>query len=417
MTRIARDQIANLVMGVLIVHGGLNERSKRALLEIARLYGLSADEILRILERVARLEHGATVRPIVSTEPIAAGDDEEERSQAMIEEDAARRSFRVVLGVLTALLYASSVVMLALTFITVSRTPPEADQPAEALVTPPRAAAVAPGADRPAIPTRATPADPGEYDALLGPFDDAADRFRANGSDAMARIALSLDTLAQTWPSLDPATVESAAARIANLLIELEGIDDGTHARRLLEIILAPSAHLASGASNNATVAPARVIQSAWSLGLLTRLSRETYTDPTIGATLEAHLRKAFEGGPSPSRPSFRDGAIASLSLASQRMFEQASQPFQSVEQSAWDDIGVSFNALREHKDQSVREAVLALLASAMRSGENAAMSTSFGRGIETLCALIDWSEREAGQALLSWFDDRSIPTSSLAPV
>jgi len=72
VTPLARENITQLVTATLAVHGGWNERSRRALLEIARLHGLDSQQITRILEQVARHDHDANSTPTISRSPSPA---------------------------------------------------------------------------------------------------------------------------------------------------------------------------------------------------------------------------------------------------------------------------------------------------------------------------------------------------------
>lgn len=424
MTPLARENVTQLVTAILAVHGGLNDRSKRALLEIARLHGYSAEEILRILEQVARHDHDATILAI--THAADAPDPGEDRADRERKDQFAKlnHAARVTLAILTVSLFSASAILLVLSALALRGIRPLEPSTDARIVTPSREpiAAVVDGSRResPAPPRgrAAPPFDPASYDALLQPFDEAPDRFRDIGAEAFTPVSEAIDNLSQAWTTLDRTTIEAAANRIANLLLVLEKDRTNDHAERLLDLVLVPSAHLASGdRSPGRFLAPARVPPAVWSVGVAARLQKETFTDPSIRTRIETHLSRIFLSGEGPAQPSFRAGATAATTLLARTAIDAASVPFATADESVWSEIRRALVTLYDLKEQPTRDAVIGLIGYALRTAPPPSRSSVANAAFATLIPLVDWSERESGQALLTLFDDDTVPTESLAAV
>jgi len=412
----SHQDVTQLIAAVLAVHGGLNERAKRAILEIARSQGYGAREILSILEQVARHDHDATILAVTHAAEKSDPHDDHAHRNRMGVYFRANRAARITLAILTSSLFIASVILLVLSALTIRGMLPVASVDEARIVPPPRERAPQPGplVNGQALQTQdvqdGSPPDASLYDVLLSPFDEAQDRFREIGGDALIPVAASIDHISQIWASLDRVSIEASSNRIANLLLVLEqGPSD--HASRLLELVLIPSSHIRAGEP-----AHGRVLPAVWSVGIAMRLTKETYTDPVIRTQLEAHILKIFPPGDRPRQPSFRAGATAAVELLARGAIDTASKPFASTDTQIWNDLRRALLALAELKEQPTRDAVLRLIGYTLLTGPSSANSSATAETLATLIQLIDWSTRESGQALLGWFDDPELPTQSLSP-
>ena len=425
MTGSRHTDAIRLVTEVLAVHGGLNDHSTRALLEVARLHDLSANQLREILEQVARHEHDATILKVTHAAENAANQSGATPSAAIGERHSGApppRTAEITLSLFSVLLYVSAVFLLVLTVFTITGEPTrDATADDETLVQPPTTKTVTPTPQRESAegsPARemSEPEQPSAtYDELLGPFDEAPDRFRTAGLDAIPPIAETIEHLSRTWPALERSTVEAAANRIARLMIVLEQQGQPEYARRVLDLVLKPSAGIADRDGADAALAPRQIVPAAWSIGVVTRLTKETHPDPDISDRLESHLSSVFMRDERPYRPSFREGAAESIVIISRRMIDAASTPFADADESAWDEVGRALSALRNYRERTARAAVFDLLAYALRNAGDPSDRSFVGRGLDVLVSRVDWSARESGQALLGWFDDPDVPTPSLA--
>lgn len=421
MTPTQREDITRLVTEVLAVHGGLNDRSTRALLEVARLHGLDAHQILRILEQVAHHEHDATILTVTRAAQCDEAPDETNPARSGDKAIDDVTPARFALPIITTVLYAASVVLILLTIIAVTREPAPIDASERRVVRPDPKMTSAPTTGTLEIEREDTSdvaSDPTAftYDELLGPFDEAPERFREVGGEALPPIARAIEHISETWTALDRATVEGSANRIARLVIVLqEGGYDEAYAHRVLDVALLPSSGVSDREGANAALAPRRIAPTIWSIGMATRLSKETHPAPQIRSRLETHLRSVFGRRGLPYRPSFRDGATSATVLLAMRMVDASSAPFADVDESSWDEIRRVFLALKGFRQRTTDTAILELLTYILRVSGDPSSSSFAGKGISTLISLIDWSQRESGQALLAWFDDSEIPTPNLA--
>jgi len=421
MTARAYEDVTHMITAVLAVHGGLNDRSKRALLEIARSQGYGADEILSILEQVAHHDHDATILAVTHAADAPDPRDEDEHRSRMDRLSKVNRAARITLAILTVSLFAASAILLVLSALTMRGINPLARVDESRIVLPPRerlsqSQVVAPLSSGDSANQQEPEAfDASTYDALLSPFDEAPERFRSIGSEALTPIAASISNISNSWTSLDRVSIEAAANRIANLLLILEKANV-EYASRLLELVLLPSSHLAvHSESKGDSLAPAGILPAAWSVGVASRLTKETYANAGIRAQIEAHIMKIFPPEERPKQPSFRSGATATVELLARTAIDSASLPFAAADNAVWGEIRRSLLSLSSIKAQPTRDAVLGLMTYILETAPSSSSSSATTEAISTLAQLIDWNDRESGQAILSWFDDADIPTAHLA--
>jgi len=256
-----------------------------------------------------------------------------------------------------------------------------------------------------------------EYDVILRPFDDAPDRYREVGGEALVPIAHSIDSLSRSWVSLDRPTIEASSNRIANLLLILEKREPAANAHQLLDMILLPSAHLNRPGSEpgSSLGSHERIVPSSWSIGMVARLTKESFRDASIRTRIESHLARAFLSGDAPAQPSFRSGALAAVVQAGRAGIDGTSVRGVSTGARTWDEIARTLTALQRLKEQPARSAIYDLLAYALRTGLDPSVNSDLRDALVALAALIDWSGRESGQALVGMYDEMEIPTANLA--
>lgn len=387
------------VVMTLGMYGGWTRRSLPRLVALAHARGLRANDVAEavrgIAQRRARLGPGVP-RPAawrVTDEPAA--------SQVVARHQ--RAGLIMGLVALCSILVAAAVIRVAIKSgagrgAEVAVLPTPRDRTPSPIVLPPEKQA-----DEPTQPIAAAPPEAARADVL--PSLERALALAASDPRQAERLGVeAVRGLSRHWLEFDSAQRARSQDAVLELMYRLGGSSMNT--RPMLEAVGAGAELLRS---DRAMVSGDEVARAAWSIGMLTRLRRESDMSAQSQMLIDRWLGSALLGV-RPAQASFAEGAIAALQAVAPAL--AARDPGDPGAWRAW-ARGV---AVVTENDASRRALLLAqggerLLTS--RLGPQRASNT-----FEAIGAVIDalpWETPESRQWLVRQFDNREVGTPALS--
>ncbi len=264
----------------------------------------------------------------------------------------------------------------------------------------------------------AGPKDPGpknlvDPQAVVRALRDAAEAVAKGPDEAAAKFELAVRALSSRWARFDPAQRRAADTAVIDFVYRTRGWPEAS-ARALDAISAGAAALVTSPDSAGPAVGADGVWSGVWSVGLLTRLSRERELPTDISARVERALTTAIGEDRPRLEASFEAGALAVLRRMPVRLLQgdAADVGPQDKPLAAW----VEAVAAVCGADLDLRERVLidGLEQVFVQAPEPTADRRVFA-AIQELALQIKW--RKGGPArprLLDWFKDPRITTADL---
>lgn len=300
---------------------------------------------------------------------------------------------------------------------------PEAAQAAR------NAAPIEPAESSPPAPAETAVRTPTEFEdprKTLHALRECANTARTDPRAALPQLEAALRRLADWWPRYDPAVRRACNDAVVDVVFALAAHSEQLSAA--MESISAPSVVVAAPSgtaqSPRPRLHPADVWPAAWSVGMLSRLSRERDV-PTSVVTAVADALDARLGPSRSIDPTFESGAIAALRRLPPLLLtdrQARTTPRESAGGAAgstaaikrWIEAAQALGA-----DEPAQERLLALgleqvLTDCREPGEDLGVFEAIGE----LVRAIRWRKGSPARArLLDWFRDTRVSEADLRVV
>lgn len=386
------------VVMTLGMYGGWTRRSLPRLVALAHARGLRADDVAVAVRGVAQRR----ARPGRSAERPAAGRLLAESASPQVVARHQRAGLIIGLVALCSILAAGVLIRVALKSgerrgVEVAALPLPSEQKPPPIVLLPSQNADEPS--RPvAAPSEAKPAD------VLPSLERALVVAGADPRQAERLGVEAVRGLSRHWLEFDAAQRARAQDAVLELMYRLGGSSMNT--RPMLEAVGAGSQLLRSAQS---TMTADEVARATWSIGMLTRLRRESDLSAQSQMLIERWLGSALLGV-RPAQASFTEGAIAALQVIAPLLASR--DPGDPDAWRAWSRAV----ALLSESDASRRALLLA-------QGGGYVLITNLGPqrasiAFESIAAVIEampWEVAESRQWLVRQFDNREVGTPALS--
>ncbi len=269
-----------------------------------------------------------------------------------------------------------------------------------------------PGAQA-SINEQPAPAAAAEADAVLRDLRRAGELISINPSEARQLFARSTQGAQRSWPAYDAGQRTAQVEAIIDFLYRESTLPGGGGS---IELLAAP-------AKDDAPITIDQVWPSAWSAGVLLRVSRERELPSSVVALVQALLVEAL----GPERPSNVSTFAEGVALALRRMPARIIDYYAAGPQDASTGDRASAAMLKWEQaamaaslgDAARGEAeVLDGLRVVLQHDPDSSSSRAVYGAIESMVTRRRWRAGEASrEQLLSWFDDPRVSSSNLALV
>lgn len=269
-----------------------------------------------------------------------------------------------------------------------------------------------PGAQA-SINEQTAPAAAAEADAVLRDLRRAGELISINPSEARQLFARSTQAAQRSWPAYDAGQRTAQVEAIIDFLYRESTLPGGGGS---IELLAAP-------AKDDAPITVDQVWPSAWSAGVLLRVSRERELPSSVVARVQALLVEAL----GPERPSSVSTFAEGVALALRRMPARIIDYYAEGPQDAGTGDRASAAMLKWEQaamaaslgDAAKGEAeVLDGLRVVLQHDPDSSSSRAVYGAIESMVTRRRWRAGEASrEQLLSWFDDPRVSSNNLALV
>jgi len=431
--------------------GGLTRDSRRYIAALAHAHGMTVDDVHRALGA----HSGPVATPSRWKSPPRAGGAAEPQDRSKIPVDRSlggqprslyrelastfeqegsrvRRNATIAAGVAGGVIAALLVVGLATLALVDSSRPRERERVAESAPEPAlgEAPATEPdqAADRAAEPVDAEAIesarrlaeidldDPVDPVALREAFELALAELPRAPTDAAWRFDRAVEQLSVNWTRLTPPERTALLERVVDFLYR--AAPGGASGQRAIEAIAAGAERLVD-LEPGGVMAESSALSAVWSVGALTRLSREEALPARVLGSIESHLARAVPVGRNGDASMFADGAAAALRVMGGRLSLAEGTGSDTLARDAWTRWFESIAAIEGAGSQSML--LLGVAERILIEGPSPATEPLALVVLEGVLQRVGWRTENgstaAQRALISWFDDPRVATRDLAVV
>lgn len=254
---------------------------------------------------------------------------------------------------------------------------------------------------------------------LLGRLRASAESLRSDQAGALAAFREGIDVLAGAWPRVDPGSIDAMQSAVSDFIYQA-GRRGGDPLDQSVAMIAGPAANIAQSGE---MVPPLMLVRGVWSIGALTRLTRDRDLPPAaasaIADALEPHSVLADQiAGPADERPGFWSGVDLGLRSAAIRFAPTGPIDNPEEHEKFWRAWLLMAGAYRAQDASRGEDVVLDVIERQLVSGVDVRASRSSGDAMAMLVGSIKWSESPlAASRLHAWFADRRVSSGDIAAI
>jgi hypothetical protein len=275
---------------------------------------------------------------------------------------------------------------------------------------------------RPKEAPRTQPAVPlnrvGDWNDQLRAMSSCVTALEADAPAAEEQFEAVFAEMGRKWAEAPQDGIVAAVDRIVEFIYHADHAD---LAGKAIGVIVDGASPL----SATTPMTPEQVLRSAWSAGVMARLTREKDFPAAVRHRVQEALAQAFPGASGPSDQTFRAGAVAALSLMPTHLIavskkDESSEPGAQIKQhqQAWKSWLGALSAIDGKQSPLFTRSVLVALDSLLTTAPEPAQDQTIFEAVALLTVALPWrKEDESRRWLLRWFDSPGVTAGDLYAV
>ncbi|HYE63139.1 MAG TPA: hypothetical protein VD997_14185 [Phycisphaerales bacterium] len=264
-------------------------------------------------------------------------------------------------------------------------------------------------------PPAAPPKRIGDWDDLLRAASASVNTLNTDTDQGLAALEKVYAEMSMRWVETSGDGMLAGVDRLVEFLYRAN--TKGDAAERAIVMMIAAGQSL----QGPERLTPQAVLRSAWTSGVLARVSREKDLPAGVRNRVHDALIAMFPGASGPGETTFHSGCIAALSTASVRLTNQSAggtDDETKAAQEAWKAWLTGLAAIAGAETPLYTRHALLALDTVLTRGPDPLKSRAAFQAIGVLTTAVQWRKDDESRLwLLRWFDDDAVTSGDLYAV